>query len=305
MIDQKSTLILGANGQVGRRLAQLLPHATALARKEADLSNPDQITALLNEYKPKIILNAAAYTAVDLAEKEPELAHTINAESPGKMAEWCAENNAVFVHYSTDYVFPGKGMESWKENNGPGPLNEYGKSKLAGEQKILKTFYHHGLDRSQFFIFRTSWVYDAVGKNFVLTMLKLGADRESLNVVSDQVGAPTFAKDIAAETIRAVEKGLKEKPFPSGVYHFCQSGEASWFLFAEEIFGLGREKNFELKVKTVNPIRTEDYPTPAKRPLNSRLDCTKLEEKLGIKFRDWKIALNECLDEIQTRYHTS
>lgn len=305
MIDSNETLIFGAGGQVGRRLAQLLPNAVALSRTQVDFTKLETLSEVLEEYKPKVVINAAAYTAVDLAEKEPDIAHLVNAEAPGHIAEWCCRNNAIMVHYSTDYVFPGKGMEPWVENNQPSPINEYGKSKLEGEKLITRHFYKHGLDKSRFFIFRTSWVYDSYGKNFLLTMLKLGAERESLNIVSDQIGAPTYAKDIAEKTVAALKKAMNSDPFPSGVYHFCQSGETSWYLFAEEIFILARMKGFDLKVKTVNPISSEEYPTPAKRPLNSRLDCSKLETRLDIRFKAWKLALNECLEELYTRYHTS
>ncbi|MCM0606757.1 MAG: dTDP-4-dehydrorhamnose reductase [Xanthomonadaceae bacterium] len=304
-IDSNETLIFGAGGQVGNRLRGLLPNAVALDRDQVDFTQLETISEVLEEYKPKIVINAAAYTAVDLAEKEPEIAHLVNAEAPGRISEWCCANKAIFVHYSTDYVFPGKGMEGSVENTAPGPINEYGKSKLEGEKLVVKHFYKQGLDKGRFFIFRTSWVYDSLGKNFLLTMLKLGAEKETLNIVSDQIGAPTYAKDIAEKTIAAVTRAMDKDPFPSGVYHFCQAGETSWFLFAEEIFTLARDKGFDIKVKTVNPIRTEEYPAPAKRPMNSRMDCSKLETRLDLKFRNWKVALNECIEDLYTRYHTS
>jgi len=305
LLDRQKILILGANGQVGRALKKLLPKATALDRSQADLNQPEKLTAVLNEYEPNIVINAAAYTAVDLAEKELETAKRVNGEAPGILARWCADQSAVLVHYSTDYVFPGTGTDPWRESDKVSPLNAYGQTKLEGEQNIVRTFYSHGLDKSRYLIFRTSWVFDSEGKNFLLTMLKLGRDKPALKIVGDQIGAPTFAQDLALQTLVALEKGIKEIPFPSGVYHFAQTGETSWFGFANAIFEEARKAGMKLAVQDVTSIPSSEYPTPAKRPLNSRLDCTKAQDRFGITFRGWRLALKDCILQVAEREKNS
>ena len=283
-------LIIGKNGQLGRALVQLMPHANAIDSDELDLTLIELIPQTIASFKPTIVFNAAAYTAVDKAEEEEPMAHLINAEAPAVMAALCAVKKIPLVHYSTDYVFNGKGDEAWSEDNTADPLNAYGHGKLRGEDLIVKSDADH-------MIFRTSWVYDAYGKNFVNTMLRLAKEREELSVVNDQIGCPTYAPHLAAASLKAVENAAKSARFPSGIYHLGGGGEpVSWHGFAEAIF---EAYEGDLKIEKVNPILTRDYPTPAKRPLNSRLNCSKAEDILGIEMPDWRDGLDECLKELK------
>ena len=283
-------LIIGKNGQLGRALVQLMPHANAIDSDELDLTLIELIPQTIASFKPTIVFNAAAYTAVDKAEEEEPMAHLINAEAPAVMAALCAVKKIPLVHYSTDYVFNGKGDEAWSEDNTADPLNAYGHGKLRGEDLIVKSDADH-------MIFRTSWVYDAYGKNFVNTMLRLAKEREELSVVNDQIGCPTYAPHLAAASLKAVENAAKSARFPSGIYHLGGGGEpVSWHGFAEAIF---EAYEGDLKIEKVNPILTRDYPTPAKRPLNSRLNCSKAKDILGIEMPDWRDGLDECLKELK------
>lgn len=289
--------ILGANGQIGSALvSQLGDCAIPLTRAEADLSKPDSLAAVLDRIKPDAVINAAAYTTVDKAEEERDLAFAINAESPARLAEWCAMYNVPFVHYSTDYVFSGEGEAQWKENDEKDPCNTYGASKLAGEQGVEHVGGHY-------LIFRTSWVYDATGKNFMNTMLRLGSEREVLKVVADQVGAPSYAPDLARYTLEALEKTAEMPSFPSGIYHMVHSGETSWHGFAEAIFTKARKHNMPLAIKTVEPIPGSAYPTPAKRPLNSRLNCAKLHAVFDIVLPTWEQGLNTAMEQKYASNH--
>lgn len=285
-------LIIGKSGQVGSALAGLLPHAPVWGREQVDLQNPLALRSALEALPqpPSFIINAAAYTAVDKAESEPELAQAINAHSPGVMAEYAAKHGIGFVHYSTDYVFDGSGDMARREDAPPAPLNVYGRTKLEGEQLIAQV-------GGKALILRTSWVYDATGKNFLNTMLRLGSEREELKVVADQIGAPSYAPHLAEYTLRVLESAQAKENFPSGIYHFCHGGHTSWHGFAEAIFAQARTLGMPLKVKTVLPIGTADYPTPAARPHNSRLDCTKLKEVLGIVLPTWQQGLSTCMEE--------
>jgi dTDP-4-dehydrorhamnose reductase len=283
-----SLLITGRNGQVGSALAALKPDAVALGREQLNLDQPEIIYDALVALKPSVILNAAAYTAVDKAEDEPQAAQRVNAESVAEMARYAAEHDAVLVHYSTDYVFDGSGEQPWKEDDATGPLGVYGKSKLAGEQAIAASGCKH-------LILRTSWVYDATGKNFFNTMLRLGKEREELRIVSDQFGAPSYAPHLAAHTLHLLDIAATQERFPSGVYHFCHDGVTSWCGFALAIFEGLRAQGVDLAVRKVDGIATAEYPTPAKRPLNSRLNMDKLEEVFGIRMPAWQEGLNACL----------
>lgn len=291
-------LITGQSGQVGSALAECLedePQVIGLSRHGLDLSHPETVYDTLARYAPKVILNAAAYTAVDEAEEKAALALRANGESVGEMARYAFSHHAVLVHYSTDYVFAGHGASAWSETDPTAPVNSYGKSKLAGEQAILeqaKAFAHLS---PRYLIFRTSWVYDAEGKNFVSTMLRLGKEREVLSIVADQHGAPSFAPDIAEYTLRALKKASEMEAFPSGVYHLVNGGETSWHGFAEKIFALAESLNAQLKVREVQAIRTSEYPTPARRPLNSRLSTAKLQQVFGLQLPDWQDALKRCM----------
>jgi len=279
-------LILGGTGQVGRALKALLPKAQFWGRDQADFLVPDSWLPRLRELQPEWVINANAYTAVDLAEKpeEFERAMQINARTPGLVAGICADLNIPFVHYSTDYVYPAlkPGTRPSREEDITGPLNAYGRSKLAGDEAIARA-------GGKWLIFRTSWVYDETGKNFMNTMLRLGAERPELRVVADQVGAPTYAGDIAWAADRALRVAIQAPQFPSGVYHLCGTGETSWAGFAREIFSLSGIPC------RVTDIKSSEYPTPAQRPLNSRMSLEKLEKTFGIQMPHWKDALRRCL----------
>jgi dTDP-4-dehydrorhamnose reductase len=277
-------VIFGKGGQLGSSLEELLKDkALCLSIEEADFTKPESLYAVLERYKPAAVINAAAYTAVDKAEEEQELAKLINADSPEVIAKYCRDKNIPFIHYSTDYVFSGDKREAWVEDDKPAPLNVYGETKFIGEEKIKAI-------GGQYIIFRTSWVYNENGKNFVNTMLRLGSEREIIRVVSDQIGAPTYARDLAEATIKALEQD-----FEPSIYHLCNAGETSWHGFAEAIFAMASEYQYPLKINQVEPISSSEYPTPAKRPLNSKLNCNKAKEKLDIVMPNWKNSLRNCL----------
>jgi dTDP-4-dehydrorhamnose reductase len=287
-------LILGATGQLGWELKQSfadVPQIRALDRSAADLAAPAQLAQIVRDVQPDVILNAAAYTAVDRAESEPELARAVNATAPRVLAEEAARANALLVHYSTDYVFDGTKNGPWVETDPVGPLNVYGASKLEGERAIAEV-------GGKFLIFRTSWVYGPRGSNFLLTMLRLGRDRELLKVVDDQTGAPTTAPELARATREVVDQvlggGCGQPGGCSGVYHMSCSGTVTWCGFAQMIFAQGAALLGGKKPK-VQPIPTSDYPTPAKRPHNSVLSNGKLFEKFGVRLSSWEAALDEVL----------
>ena len=276
-------LIFGKTGQVAREL-QRSGDFLALSRDLTDLSNPLSCYDVIKTHEPEAVINAAAYTDVDKAETEEELATIINAYSPKAMAQACATLNIPLVHLSTDYVFDGTGNEPWQPKDATKPQNAYGRSKKIGEDGIRSV-------DSTYCILRTSWVVSSHGTNFVKTMLNLSEDRATLSLVSDQIGGPTPAKDIAKACLQIVEQ-LKQDPSKSGTYHFSGTEDVSWAEFAIEIFKqTGRSVN-------VLPIPTCDYPTPAVRPLNSRLNCNKTEEVFSIHRPDWRIGLNDILTEL-------
>jgi dTDP-4-dehydrorhamnose reductase len=286
--------ILGSQGQVGSALKLELKRQgrafCEFSRDEVDLSYPKTVIKALDQASPSAVINAAAYTAVDLAQQEEELAFRINADAPGLIATWCAKRGLPFVHYSTDYVFSGQGTKPWLEEDPTGPLSIYGKSKLAGEEAVTKA-------GARSLIFRTSWVYDATGANFLNTMLRLGGEKTDLRVVSDQVGAPTFAGHLADATFQAFDQAERQTTFPTGIYHACNTGETNWNEFAREIFHEARQRGIPLRVKSVMEIATSEYPTPAKRPLNSRLNTTKLFETFGVRLPDWRQGLKTCMEQ--------
>ncbi len=260
---------------------------------EFDLAQPETLVAQLNAIEPAVIINAAAYTAVDQAESDAETAFTVNAVSPGLIAEWCAARDVPFVHFSTDYVFAGDGSRPWQEYDAVAPLNVYGASKLRGEQLIEK----HG---GRWLIFRTSWVYDAQGKNFFTTMMRLGRERETLRVVNDQYGAPTYAPHLAEASLSALENALRQPNFPSGIYHLAQRGETTWHEFAQTIFEMARAQGVQLAVNNVEAVATKDYPTPARRPANSRLASAKAQNILNVSLPSWQEGLRACLKQLAT-----
>jgi dTDP-4-dehydrorhamnose reductase len=282
-------MISGQHGQVSQALQHSLKglgELIVLGRDQLDLSQPESIRHVVRQIKPDLIINAAAHTAVDQAESEPELAFTINATSPGVFAEEAAMLGIPLIHYSTDYVFDGSKDGLWHEADAPNPLGVYGSSKLAGEQAITAS-------GAQALILRTSWVYSLTGRNFLLTMQRLLQEREKLTIVADQIGAPTWAGTIAHSTRALIERWRDGKPGAWGVYHLTASGETSWFGFAhaigEELIKAGKP------CATLEPIPSSAYPTPAIRPLNSRLDCSRLQREWGVSQPDWHDAMLECL----------
>lgn len=295
LLKGKTILVLGASGQVGRSFQAILkewPNVTFAERsptdpkiKKCDFADAKHLLQIIEDVKPEITINCAAYTAVDLAEKESEQAFSVNATAVGEIAKAVTKTNGLFVHYSTDYVFPGTGSNAYREDDPTAPTNVYGASKREGEVLALKY-----CPRS--FIFRTQWVYAKEGKNFVNTMLRLGTERAELSVVSDQIGAPTSSDVIALYTLKALAKVYSDNLVP-GIYHLACRGEISWHQFAEEIFRLAKVKGIPLTVNTVLKIKTADYPTPAKRPLNSRLSTEKLENALHEMLPSWEEALKD------------
>ena len=277
-------LVFGQSGQVATELAKLTG-ITCFGRQHADLSDPNACANLIRAQAPIAVINAAAYTAVDRAESEENLAHTINAEAPAAMAHTCADLGIPFVHISTDYVFAGDGVASWQETDTVAPQNAYGRSKLAGEDAVRAASGVHA-------ILRTSWVVSAYGNNFIKTMLRLGDERDSLSIVGDQIGGPTPAHDIAVACQRIAQTLLIE-PNKAGTYHFSGGPDVSWADFAREIFTQSK-----LSCQ-VTDIPTSDYPTPAARPLNSRLDCTAVQKSFGIQRPDWKQGLADILTTLR------
>ena len=298
MSSKPRVLVTGADGQVGRALLrEFARDASALIacnRTALDLSNPDQIRNEIRQVAPDVILNAGAYTAVDRAETEQDLAMAINGRAPGILAEEAASSGAILVHYSTDYVFDGSKPSPWVEDDKTNPLSVYGSTKLAGEEAIRKA-------GGRYLIFRTSWVYAPQGKNFVLTMLRLGRERDSLNVVDDQIGAPTTAAELARAT-HSILRGIHDGRYGSetdwaGTYHMTCTESVSWCGFARAIF----ERAPQLlagKSPRVNPITTADYPAPARRPLNSVLSNGKLHNRFGVQLATWQAGLDEVLAAI-------
>ena len=290
-------VIFGASGQLGCAFRELLPAGAfvSLSREQADFSRPDLLPEVLEKirekYRPLWIINAAAYTHVDLAEKEEDKALRINSESPGILARWCGVNQIPMIHFSTDYVFSGDGTKPCQEGDLTQPLSAYGRTKQAGEKTVLASGCNH-------LIFRTSWIYDRTGKNFLTAMQKLGAEKETLKIVSDQIGAPTFAVDLARAVIQIIEviKIRNDPTFQSGIYHLCNSGETSWYGFAGKIFDVLRSQGTSLKVNSVIPIPSAEYTSPAVRPKNSRLDCQKALRSFGVGMPSWEDALNSCLN---------
>lgn len=290
-------LLLGANGQVGyelRRSLAPLGETVVTTRagildgnecEQADFDLPGSLPVLIERVAPDVVVNAAAYTAVDRAENEPDAAFRANAESPARLAEACAGSGALLVHYSTDYVFDGESSRPYREEDTTGPLGVYGRTKLAGEQAIRNSGCRH-------LIFRTAWVYGNYGANFMRTMLRLGSERDELRVVADQLGTPTPARLIADVTAAV----LRSNPRHSGVWHLTATGETSWHGFAVEIFRQASASGAIDRAPRVTPIATSEYPTPARRPRYSCLDTTRLREDFGIDLPDWKEALEQVLD---------
>ena len=291
-------LLLGKSGQVGWELQRALAPLGELVVLDrqgenglcGDLADLDGLRKTIRSLEPDIIVNAAAYTAVDQAESEPELACLINALAPQVMAEAMRERNGWLVHYSTDYVFDGSGTKPWSETDQPAPLNQYGQSKLQGELAIAQSGCQH-------LIFRTSWVYAARGKNFAKTMLLLASEREQLKVIDDQIGAPTGAELLADVTAHALMQAIV-RPELSGLYHLAAAGQTSWCGYARYVIEQARSMGAVLAVQRIEPIPTTAYPTPATRPHNSKLDTRKLRESFALQLPDWQNGVSRMLKEI-------
>lgn len=277
-------LVFGKTGQVASELARLPVDFTFLGRDQADLCDPAACAAAIAGSNAEAVINAAAYTAVDKAETETDLAMTVNGDAPAAMAQAAADKGIPFVQISTDYVFAGDGTAPWQPGDPMAPLGAYGASKLKGEEGVRAAGGPHA-------ILRTSWVFSAHGNNFVKTMLRLSETRDALTVVADQIGGPTPASGIAAACAQ-IARQLAEDPAKAGTYHYSGAPDCSWADFAREIFAQADRK------VTVTDIPSSDYPTPAKRPLNSRMDCSTLETVFGIARPDWRVALTDVIREL-------
>ncbi len=295
-------LLTGVTGQVGGELKPLLEslgEVWAPSQQELDFINADSLREALRRFQPTWIVNPAAYTAVDKAESEPDIAYAVNRDAVTVIAEMAQELHAGVIHFSTDYVYAGNGERPWTEQDSPAPLGVYGASKLAGDQALEAS----GVP---YLIFRTSWVYGATGKNFLRTILGLARQKDELKIVADQHGAPTWSHDLAqlaAHAIRTAESRAADQPTVgldglSGVYHACNGGSTTWFGFAEEFIRLAAAQEPGTRFARLLPIRTEDYPTPARRPANSRLNCSKLKDRLGFSLPTWQDATAAVMHQL-------
>jgi dTDP-4-dehydrorhamnose reductase len=286
-------LLIGKQGQIAWELQVTLAtlgNVTVLGSQELDLNNPDQIVDRVRSIQPQIIVNAAAYTAVDKAESEPELCMSINANAPGVLAELARQSQALLVHYSTDYVFDGQKTSPYVETDPTNPLGVYGASKLAGERAIIQVDCPH-------LILRTTWVYGNRGKNFLLTILRLAAEKSELKIVADQIGAPTWSRSIAEATSQIVAQCHQDRSSIKGLYNLSAAGSTSWHGFASEIVSQYRALYPErhLAIQNIVPIPASEYPTPAQRPANSRLDNSKILQDFGVILPDWNSSLGQLL----------
>jgi len=290
-------LLFGKNGQVGWELQRALAPLGNLMVVDrhssdycGDFENPQGIAETVRKLKPAVIVNATAYTAVDKAESEQDKARLVNATSIEALAQAAEEIGAWLVHYSTDYVFNGSGEHPWREEDATAPLNVYGQTKLEGEQAIVRNM-------TKYLIFRTSWVYAARGNNFAKTMIRLATDREVMTVINDQFGAPTGADLIADCTAHAIRIAL-DKPQVSGLYHLIASGTTTWFDYAGKVIEQARRKGIKLNVKNINPVESDAFPTPAKRPSNSRMDTSKFTNTFALSLPAWETGVNRLIDEL-------
>ena len=280
-------LLTGCNGQLGRELKRSLACLGELAacdHRQLDLAQPDALRETVRAIGPAVIVNAAAYTAVDKAEAEPAVAEAINAVAPGILAEEARRLGALLIHYSTDYVFDGVKPTPYTEDDTPAPLSAYGRSKLGGERAIAASGARH-------LIFRTSWVYGLHGANFMKTMLRLGKERDELRVVGDQFGAPTWSRHLADATALI----LARRELPDGLYHLAAAGATNWHEYAETIFAEAQRAGLLERSPVVRRIASADYPLPAPRPANSRLDCSRFRRDFGLALPDWRTGLIDCL----------
>ena len=296
------TLLFGANGQVGWELRHSLAsigRVKACDRQTVDLEQQDELRAAIRDYRPELIVNAAAYTAVDKAEADPDTAKRVNADAVGLLATEAKRLDAVLVHYSTDYVFDGTKTEAYVETDTPNPLNVYGRTKLEGEKAIRDSGCRH-------FIFRTSWVYASRGVNFVCTMLRMAKERNTLSIVADQRGVPTSARLIAQVTALSLQKSAREQrggESVQGLYHVVPTGETSWYGLACYLLGEAQKCGVRLRCthENIRPVTTAAYPRPAKRPMNSRLDASKLGSTFGVGLPAWQTDVRRTIQEISGR----
>jgi dTDP-4-dehydrorhamnose reductase len=281
-------LVTGCNGQVGFLLKEMLSNKVellALTRQELDITNENLVKDTVSNFKPNVVINAAAYTAVDKAEIEDELAFAINSDGPEYLAKAASRVNASLVHLSTDYIFEGNKSRPYLETDPVNPQGIYGKSKLAGENAVIKHCQKH-------IILRTAWVFGEHGNNFVKTMLRLGKERDALSIVSDQFGGPTYAGDIATAIIKIVDKIHTCKQIKWGVYHYSGMPHVSWYEFSENIFAKAKQKGVLENTPKLSAISTAEFPTPAQRPGNSKLNCKAIEAEFGIMPSNWQAELN-------------
>jgi dTDP-4-dehydrorhamnose reductase len=295
-MTQPAILIFGADGQVGSELQRSLAGSArlcALNRSHCDVSDPAQVRAAISKYQPKIIVNASAYTAVDRAESEEPLAHRVNAKAPGIMATEARRSDALLIHYSTDYVFDGTKSAPYDETDAPNPLSAYGRSKLAGEEQIAGAGPQH-------VIFRSSWVVSAHGVNFLKTILRLAKERDVLRIVADQFGAPTSAAFLAEVTAKVAKRYLDGESVPFGLYHLTNAGSTSWHGLAVHVVAWAQARKVPLKAgpDSVMPIPTEDYPLPAARPKNSRMDTRKASNAFDLTIPAWQDSIDSILEQI-------
>jgi dTDP-4-dehydrorhamnose reductase len=286
-------LVTGGNGQVGTELARRGAawdvEVKALTRNDLDITQTGEVRAIIEAERPDVVINAAAYTAVDKAEDDADLANAVNRDAPGHIAKACADINIPLIHISTDYVFDGQNSDAYREEDPVSPLGVYGASKEAGERAVRAACDHH-------VIMRTSWVYAAHGGNFVRTMLRVGTERDTLRVVADQKGSPTFAGDIADAALSIAVKIAGRHSAPWGTYHYTAKNHTTWHGFADAIFEIAKPKLG--RRPTVDAITTSEYPTPAKRPANSVLNCAKIDSAFSAPRRPWREGLAEVLDEL-------
>jgi dTDP-4-dehydrorhamnose reductase len=298
-------LLTGSAGQVGRELRPMLTRIGALTcvdraatepgdgTLQRDLSDIDGMERLLDEVQPEVIVNTAAYTAVDEAESEPETVFRVNAELPDRLASWCKRRDALLIHYSTDYVFPGDARRAYRETDPTGPLSVYGDSKLSGERAIAGHECRH-------VVLRTSWVYSGHGSNFVLTMLRLARQRQALGIVADQIGRPTWARNLAAVTVRVIDRmGGADQMRRRGTWHYCDSGIVSWYDFARAIFDAALALGLLDRIPELNALASDEYPQAAARPMYSVLDTAAIERDFGIQPAGLQDSLEACLKELK------
>ncbi|MDQ7018413.1 MAG: dTDP-4-dehydrorhamnose reductase [Robiginitomaculum sp.] len=291
MTQQPSLLVIGRTGQLARALMQAGgDHVTALGRPEVDLTNTDSIKAALAQYRPALVINAAAYTAVDAAERDEAAAQALNTTGPANLAALCAKRDVPLIHISTDYVFDGARDQSYREEDVPSPLGVYGRTKRAGEEAVCQHNPRH-------IIVRTAWVHSPIGKNFVKTMLHLARDRDDIRVVDDQYGNPTYAPHLAAALLQMATHILGDEDFTGwGIYHLAGTGRTNWADFAKEVFATSAALGGPHA--SVTPIPSAEYPTPAPRPANSCLQCDKAYKAFGITMANWREGAKTCVQAL-------